>query len=129
VAPCVAYGNNYTLAIHGSKSTSPECDCCAPCCAHCILDAALPTAINLGGCSSFCSIPVGGCLLRAQHRLAVLEHENYISAFAAELCCGPCSLTQVYRELKRQNVTYDKATSVLGFISHPDNTVNSMDPR
>jgi hypothetical protein len=124
VAPCVAYGANYVLAVHGADVSSTECACCAPCCAHCMLDAALPVGIQLGGGPAYLQLPAVACLLRAQHRATVIDREPCLVACCIELCCGPCSLTQVHRTLHQKmgrsgHPLYEPSVSVLGLIAKP----------
>jgi Cys-rich protein (TIGR01571 family) len=125
VAPCAAYGENYTLAVHGANPSSAGCACCAPCCAHCLLDAALPIGIQLGSGPAYLQLPALACLLRAQHRATIIHMEPCPVACCIELCCGPCSLTQVHRTLRQQmgtsgNARYTPSVGVLGLVKRLD---------
>lgn len=129
VAPCVAYGTNYSHAVHGPNASGGGCaPCCAPCCAHCMLDAALPVGIQLGSGPSFLQVPVGGFMLRAQQRAAIIEGESCPLACCIELFCAPCSLTQVHRTLRAQmpfpgpgssTPIYVPSVAVLGLVKRP----------
>ena len=121
--PCLAYGQNYALAISGPDKI--QGGCCTPCCMHCVVDAILPTTVSLTGAPAYLQwIPFGGFLMRMQQRIQVVSGTGILGSCLIELFCYPCSLTQVNQTLHAHfkadpSALYTPKNSVLGFLDQP----------
>ncbi|KAJ6506062.1 PLAC8 family-domain-containing protein [Mycena vulgaris] len=98
--PCVVYGQNTQRLRHLAEQGSPDPDggsfSSGACWGHCLLNTFLGA-----GC-------VLQCMNRGEARTRYSVDGGGAGDFCASVCCGPCDLTQVAREIELEEHSYGK---------------------
>ncbi|KAJ6581100.1 PLAC8 family-domain-containing protein [Mycena capillaripes] len=98
ICPCVVHGKNKQRLSHLNEKNSPDPDggsfCSGACFGHCVLTSCLGAGfilqcMNRGNVRERYSIEGGGC-----------------GDCLASLCCTPCDLTQVSREIELEEKSF-----------------------
>ncbi|KAJ7465700.1 PLAC8-domain-containing protein, partial [Mycena latifolia] len=98
--PCVIHGQNTKrlrhLAEHGSPDPEGDGLSSGPCWSHCLLTSFLGAGFILQ------------CFTRGETRTRYSIAGGGMGDCCASLCCGPCDLTQVAREIELEEQSYGK---------------------